>query len=245
MHHFFLKEISLKPGELFIIKDKDIVHQIRKVLRLKSGEVFKAINDTGYKFNCLLKKVDKQYILFEVCDKIFCQKPLKKVTVAQSLTKKKEKLELVIQKCTELGAYAFRFLQSDKSKVKYTPNFERLKKIATEATEQSQRCYRPIIFNEIINPAEIDKTYPNTFKIFLDTNQENSVPIFPILPNLKFHNDILICVGPEEGWSDFERDLAKNSNWNIISINDGILRSETAAISALAIINSYFYGKPH
>lgn len=237
MHHFFLNEQKLQKNGSYLIKDKNLIHQMLRVLRLRAGEFFYAINNSDYKFYCQLKKLTKQYIFFEVIELIPCAKPRRKIVLAQSLLEKKEKMELVLQKGTEIGVNGFEILQADKTKSKFQLNLRRWRKIIIEAAEQSQRCRAPFLNESIIYLKQIEERYPNFLKIFLDPDLNNSQPIYNIIKKVPA-KDLIICVGPEQGWSDFEKDLAKNSGWEITNINDGILRSETAAIAAAAILKA-------
>lgn len=239
MHHFLINNEALEEKAQFIIKDKDIIHQMFKVLRLKQGEIFFAINNSNFKYKCKIKKISQDYIYFDVIEQIACDAPKADIFLFQSLLERKEKLEFIFQKCTELGVSSFQLLASDRSHPKFKPSFDRWVKIIKEATEQSQKCKCPLLKKEIITLQKINELQTGYFTIFTDTIENAPMPINAISHLIKKQKKIAILIGPENGWSDFERDLAKNSDWYMININRATLRSETAAIATVAIINVY------
>ncbi len=238
MHYFYLNDLSLRYEESLIIKDYAIVHQVFRVLRLKSGERIFLIDGQGLKFECSIKHINKNYIYLDILQKIECTTSKKRIIIAQSLLTKKEKMELIFQKCSELGVAGFQILNAEKSTAKYQPNFPRWQKIIIEAIEQSQRCFLPKIDFNIITLTQINQNYPQFRKIFLEPNITNSFSFVDFLKSLHQDN-LLICIGPEQGWSHFEKDFAKTNKWDIININDGILRAETAAIVACGILKAF------
>lgn len=234
MHHFYLNDQELKNGESLIIKNKETVHQMHRVLRFKPGERFFIIDGVGKKYECRLKQINKNYIFAQIIDQIACLPLKRKIIIASALLAKKDKMELIFQKCSELGANGFEILITDKASVKHKLNFQRLEKIVTEAVEQSQRCFLPFINKTLIALGELNEKYPGFAKILLEPNQASVENLRDLLNKLR-EKSLVICVGPELGWSDFEIDFAKNSNWHLVSINGGVLKSETAAIAAAAL----------
>ena len=137
----------------------------------------------------------------------------------------------MIQKATELGVTKFLPIIFDRTVVRKI-NKERLEKIVIEASEQSNRINVPIIeesqsLNNFLKTNSIDL-------IFTDINSENN----KIDKSKLTDNPICIIIGPEGDFSEAERkEILSLSGVQAIKINENILRSETAVISAISIIN--------
>ena len=137
----------------------------------------------------------------------------------------------MIQKATELGITKFLPIIFDRTVVRKI-NKERLEKVIIEATEQSNRINVPVM--EEPQSLNLFLKNNNTDLIFTDLNSENK----KINLNLLTSNPICIIIGPEGDFSEKEREeILKYKGVQSIKINENILRSETAVISAISIIN--------
>jgi 16S rRNA (uracil1498-N3)-methyltransferase len=142
---------------------------------------------------------------------------------------KKDNFELIVEKCTEIGVSAFHPLISERSEKKDL-NVERLNKIAKEAAEQSGKTK----LSKIFNPEKLEKAIASFGEelFVLDFVGENLSKTISITKNKK----IGILIGPEGGWSDNERIWLGDMGIKSVSIGFQILRAETAAIVASALI---------
>ena len=138
---------------------------------------------------------------------------------------KKDNFELIVQKCTEIGAFAFHPIISERSEKKDL-NTERLVKISKEASEQSFRTTVPKVFE----PLQLEKALENFDGdlYVLDFDAENIKDISA--------NKIGLIIGPEGGWSEKEREYFKTKNIKSVSLSNPVLRAETAAIVGSALI---------
>ena len=137
----------------------------------------------------------------------------------------------MIQKATELGITKFLPIIFDRTVVRKI-NKERLEKVIIEATEQSNRINVPAI--EEPQSLNLFLKNNNTDLIFTDLNSENK----KIDLNLLTSNPTCIIIGPEGDFSEKEREeILKYKGVQSIKINENILRSETAVISAISIVN--------
>ncbi len=246
MHRVFVSQDQLPT-----ITGSD-VHYIKDVLRLQAGDKLELLDGTG--------KVYLSKIIEIKADKIFCEivetrqlatgdpsaslgAGRRLVTIAQCLPKAK-KMSLIIQKCTELGAARLIPALSERSIAKGDKR-ERWQKIAKEAAEQSGRSTIPRIdqltkFKDVLKiaknfdlaliPWELEKT--NTLKKAL---RSLTTPHHPS-PS----PTILILIGPEGGFSQEEVDLARQAGFTPITLGQSILRTETAGLAVLAMINYEF-----
>ena len=146
---------------------------------------------------------------------------------------KKNPMEIILQKATELGVSKIIPIISERTEVKDL-NYERAKKIIIEATEQSNQ----------LNPPEIQKTI--NLKDFLKDLKDNSVLLFADInskdkiQSKNFKNDKLlkVLIGPEGDFTSNERELIYSKTNTIpFSLSNNILRTDTAVISAISLIN--------
>ena len=139
----------------------------------------------------------------------------------------------MIQKATELGVTKFIPINSDRTIVRKI-NIERFKKIMVESCEQSNRLKLPIIEN-VVSLKNFINQNDKIHIIFGDINTSNTVINIKNLSNL---DPVCILIGPEGDFTEKEREkILKMKKIQPLKINENILRSETAVISTLSIVN--------
>lgn len=223
LHRFFYNFDPTKNK--FLIKDKEIIHQIRKVLRLKTGKKFILFNQDNKEALVKILNFDQGMILVEILNTLeINREPQKEVSLYLAILKK-ENFELVCQKATEIGAINICPLITDYT-VKLNLNYERLKRIIKEAAEQSGRSKIPNLLEIIKFNDLISKINKNDLNLFFDPRGQNFKEILNLVSNNKKIN---IFIGPEGGWSSDEINLARKNNFEIVSLSNLIFRSETAA----------------
>ena len=198
-------------------------------MRIESDKPFSLFNSGG-EWEAVINEVSKSIINFKVTKQLRQKENNKEIWLAFSPIKSNYQ-NFMIQKATELGVTKFVPIIFDRSIVRKINN-ERFKKIIIEACEQSNRINLP----DIIKTQTLDK-FINSNEvnlIFTDLNSENKK-----LDKNKFdEKPICVLVGPEGDFSEEEREKILNyKSVCSIKINDNILRSETAVISSLSIVN--------
>jgi 16S rRNA (uracil1498-N3)-methyltransferase len=149
---------------------------------------------------------------------------------------KSSKLDYLIQKCTEVGIKSFYPVISEKSVAKNL-NIQRTEKIIKESCEQSNQLYLPAIHSVEKLEKKLKSLDKNSIVFFADINSSNK-KIEEVIKNNK-NREFYLLIGPEGDFSLKERDLLNSmSNCIPISLGQNILRSETAAVVGLAILNS-------
>jgi 16S rRNA (uracil1498-N3)-methyltransferase len=232
-------EFSLKELE---IKDKEIVNQINKVLRLKESETIELSDGKNSNALVKIKKIEKNSILVEI-EKIWkSENQIKNNVTLFCAVLKKENFELVVQKTTECGVSKIVPIITNRT-IKTGLNLERLLKIAKEASEQSGRGSVPEIL-EPINFSEALKTTGGE-SILFDASGELTFEMhcggwraehskFSAENYVRISKDnsplANIFIGPEGGWTDDEIKTAKSLNFKIASLGPLTLRGETAAV---------------
>ena len=223
---FFSKSLSLN---LTTTLDKSQSHYISKVMRIKESEVFSLFNISG-EWEAKILSISKSIVEFNITKKLRQEENPKELWLAFSPIKSNY-FNFMIQKATELGITKFLPIIFDRTVVRKI-NKERLKKVIIEATEQSNRINVPAM--EEPQSLNLFLKNNNTDLIFTDLNSENK----KIDLNQLTSNPTCIIIGPEGDFSEKEREeILKYKGVQPIKINKNILRSETAVISAISIIN--------
>ena len=223
---FFSESLSLN---LTAKLDKSQSHYVSKVMRIKKSEVFSLFNSNG-EWEAIILDISKNIVEFNVTKQLRQKENSKELWLAFSPIKSNY-FNFMIQKATELGVTKFLPIIFDRTIVRKV-NKERLEKVIIEATEQSNRINIPTIEE----PQSLDSFLNNnkTDLIFTDLNTSNK----KIDLNQLTSNPTCVIIGPEGDFSEEEREQILNyKGVQPIKINENILRSETAVISALSIIN--------
>ena len=228
---YFSKELK---ANLLSNLSNEQSHYIKNVMRLKPGDTISLFNSMNGEWRAKIVNHNKENTEFKV-EKLIKSKKLENDLWLAFTPIKKNPLDIMIQKTTELGVQKFIPILSERTIVKEI-NTERLKKIIIEASEQSNRISIPEIKN-----LESLKNFLNTFPnggslIFCDINCEKS-NLKNILSKKK-QGPVCILVGPEGDFSEKERQLIiEKKEIFSLSLANNILRAETAAIAAVTIVN--------
>ena len=222
---YFSKSLS---NNLTDTLDKSQSHYVNKVMRVKENEIFSLFNSSG-EWEAKILNISKGIVEFNVTKQLRQKENSKELWLAFSPIKSNY-FNFMIQKATELGVTKFIPIIFDRTIVRKI-NKERLEKIIIEASEQSNRINVP----DIEDPKSLDDFLNNNKVdlIFTDLNSENTKI------DLKKVTEKPTCViiGPEGDFSEEERaKILKFSGVQPLKINENILRSETAVISAISII---------
>ena len=209
--------------------DKSQSHYLNKVMRVKENEVFSLFNSDG-EWEAKILSISKSIIEFKTTKQLRQKESMKELWLAFSPIKSNYQ-NFMIQKATELGVTKFLPIIFDRTVVRKI-NKERLKKIIIEASEQSNRINVPIIedvqdLNSFLKNNSMDL-------IFTDLNSNNE----KIDKSKLTDKPVCIIIGPEGDFSEAEREkILTFKGVQPLKINENILRSETAVISTISIIN--------
>ena len=228
---YFPKELKANLLSTLSIEQS---HYIKNVMRLKPGDIISLFNAMHGEWDAKILNHDKESTEFKV-EKLTKNKKLENDLWLAFSPIKKNPLDMMIQKTTELGIQKFIPILSERTIVKEI-NIERAKKIIVEASEQSNRISVPKIEN-----LESLKNFLNQFPkngclFFCDINCEKS-NLKDILSK-KIEGPVCILIGPEGDFSEKERQLIiEKKEIYSLSLATNILRAETAAIAAVTIVN--------
>ena len=209
--------------------DKSQSHYLTKVMRVKENEVFSLFNKNG-EWEAKILGISKNIVEFKTTKQLRQKENTKELWLAFSPIKSNYQ-NFMIQKATELGVTKFLPIIFDRTVVRKI-NKERLEKIIIEACEQSNRINVPAIEDAQNLKSFLKNNLMDL--IFTDLNSDNQK-----IDKSKLTNKaICIIIGPEGDFSETEREeILDFKGVQPIKINENILRSETAVISAISIVN--------
>ena len=221
----YSKSLSLNLNDKL---DKSQSHYVSKVMRIKENEVFSLFNNSG-EWEAKILNITKSIVEFSVTKQLRQKENTKELWLAFSPIKSNY-FNFMIQKATELGVTKFLPVIFERTIVRKI-NKERLEKVIIEAAEQSNRITVP----SIEDPQKLKSFLNNDMDlIFTDLNTANTKIDLKKLTT----KPSCVIIGPEGDFSEEEREeILKFNGVQSVKINENILRSETAVISALSIIN--------
>ena len=242
MRKFFVKENQIN-SELITILDEDVNH-IKNVLRLNVGENLQICDiDSSKNYICEILELTAKSVTCKILEEIqSIAEGNVKLHIFQGLPKA-DKMELIIQKGTELGVSEFVPVSFKRSIVKISPKDEKKKidrwnKISEVAAKQSKRDIIPKIRNveSIKNVCNEIKNYDIVLLAYeLEENNYIKNELLKI-KNTKENYKIAVIIGPEGGIEKEEVEVLENAGAKVISLGKRILRTETVALQVSSII---------
>jgi 16S rRNA (uracil1498-N3)-methyltransferase len=245
MQRYFVKQSV--NNQRFVLGEEDR-HHILKVMRMGSGDKIICVDPNGKSAVCEIAEITDEQVAANVVQWIDETSELPvKVTIVSGLPKG-DKLEWIIQKGTELGAYEFVPFAAARSVVKWeekkaAKKVERWQKIAKEAAEQSHRNHipevlSPLSFKEMIQKS---KAYDLKLAAFEDESRNGEVSVFSsTLSSMKKGESLMMVYGPEGGLTDQEISMLKEYGFQTCGLGPRILRTETAPLYTLGAISYHF-----
>jgi len=230
---FFVNEV--RNGHAHITGD-DARH-LTRVLRVEAGQRYE-ISDNRHVYLAEIETARKETVVFRTLEKFPEAAPSARLELFAALIKF-DRFEWIVEKATELGVTEIvpvEATRSDRGLEKAAPKrMERWRRIALEASQQSRRPHLPEISEPVPLAAALARRA--TYRYVLDENPETG-PIMDALPRSRSAEDIVaVLTGPEGGWTEEERVSFVGAGWTPVSLGPLILRAETAALAALAVIS--------
>jgi 16S rRNA (uracil1498-N3)-methyltransferase len=231
---FFVDEVRSGRAEL----SGDEARHLTRVLRVEAGQRYE-ISDNRNVYLAEIETARKEHISFRTLEKLASPAPTVRLILCAALIKF-DHFEWMIEKATELGVSEIvpvETIRSERGLERAAhKRVERWRRIALEASQQSRRAFLP----EVSEPESLKETFARqaTHKFAFDENPA-ARSLSAALPAVRDPQDtIALLIGPEGGWTDDERAQFAAAAWSPVSLGPLILRAETAALAALAIVNS-------
>jgi len=229
MRRFFSDDLS---------PSKDDINHIVNVLRLSPGDEIIICDGRGTDHLCRIMEVSKSGVKVEpLSSSLNTCEPRVQVTLFQGLPKS-DKMDLIVQKCVELGVTRIVPVECERSIAKITGNSDkkiaRWQSISEGAAKQSGRGIVPEV-GPVLSFAEAVRQMTSYDLALMPYELESGLSVRRAIGDNSEIGNLAIFIGPEGGISDSEADLAKESGILAVSLGRRILRCETAGFSALTL----------
>lgn len=244
MIRLFISPERISPDAQNIALLKREQHYLLSVMRLKENEMFHIFDGNGVEYTAAIEKMRKKNISAKILSRT--RIPLENkpaITLALCLLKG-EKMDMVLQKATELGVHEVLPVLSARAISRVKPgDFEKKKtryvSILTEAAEQCGRATLPIM-QDITDLKMLGQRTGNFYlSLFFNENEKQSA-LKNVLEKNKTVSSILFLVGPEGGFTEDEAQSLAGSGFVSVSLGKNILRSETACLFGLSVLSYVF-----
>ncbi len=222
LHRFYVNEEIERTKT--VIKDEQLIHQWRDVFRYNVGSEVILFDGGGMEYDAVIEKMNNREAELRLVSERKGITSGKRITLYQSLIKK-DKMEWVVEKATELGVSKIVPIVSERSEKK-SLNLERVRKIAIEASEQCGRANVPEMW-KVVSLEEALKNCNNVVVFDPSGATPPSAPFFT-----KDRGETQIFIGPEGGWTEKELELFKQEGAQVLSLGPLTLRAETAVVVA-------------
>ena len=238
MSRFFVEPTDVYDKDIIISQKSDVKH-IKKVLRMKPGDLIEISDGEVWEYEGEILNIDDDQVEVKILDKQkFAREPEIEITLYQGVPKS-GKMELIVQKNVELGVKKFVPTFMDRTVVsgmdKYKKKIDRYNAIAMEAAKQCRRGIIPIVTNPIDFKELLNQLKEFDLVLFPYEN-ENNYTIKDCLKNLTLKpKKVAIIIGPEGGFSNSEVSMLKEVGIDSVTLGNTILRTETAGIAAVAM----------
>ena len=250
MARFFVSPEQVQADRI-VITGSDVRH-ISRVLRLGPGDAVTCVDGTGREWTALILEINNHEVTCSIAGEARCQaEPPVRVTLCQGLPKG-EKMELIIQKCCELGVHrilpvncARTIVQLDAKKA--TQRQVRWQRVAEEAAKQARRGSVPEVAG-LVDFASALQQAPKEALAIMPWEDEGQAGLKSLLreprvtggdyqaDGMPGETEVWIFIGPEGGFTAREAEQARQAGCRTVSLGPRILRTETAAIATLALI---------
>ena len=236
MPKFFFNKNDISRGQVQLFGEDE--KHIKTVLRAREGEEITLCDGEGMDYQCRIASLERG-VLLDILSKDVCEtEPKTKITLYQGLPKA-DKMELIIQKCVELGIDRIVAVSTERAIVKLdkkeTKKLERWQKIAEAAAKQSGRGKIPEIGQQVLKFKEAVAEAMELDGAIIPYEREQETGIRQFVQNFKGES-VGVFIGPEGGFADEEIALAQENGITPITLGKRILRTETAGMTTTAIL---------
>ncbi|MFB0989371.1 MAG: 16S rRNA (uracil(1498)-N(3))-methyltransferase [Porticoccaceae bacterium] len=227
---------TLDVGSM-VSMDKDAARYLSSVLRMTSGQMLNLFNGDGGEYIAEVASLSKNQVTVSIKESLpNDRESLLKIHLVIGISRG-ERMDWVIQKATELGVHIITHIFTERTEVKLAGS--RLEKrlvnwqqVSISACEQCLRNVVPTI-NSAVSLQQCLGTHDGGLKIVLHHRTER-----PLTELQNTNNHVTILVGPEGGLSDDEITLAESNGYNAVKLGPRVLRTETAPLAAISILQS-------
>jgi 16S rRNA (uracil1498-N3)-methyltransferase len=238
MHRFFVSPQAIRDNR--VVMRGTVVHQIRDVLRMETGNEFVLLDNTGFAYRTEIVTIDRDVLRGRVVEKWKLEtEPMARITLYQGLLKG-QKFDWVLQKGTEIGIAAFVPVLAARCIVGSLDDVsagrqERWQRIVVEAAEVAGRAALPHIGTATLFAHACEYAARGGLSL-IPYEGERSRGLRDALQDAPKSKEINLFIGPEGGFADEEIALAREHNIIPVTLGPRLMRAETAALAATAAI---------
>ena len=232
MHTFYVPRIQFNEDIATIVGSEH--HHLRNVLRLGLGETIRIFDGEGTVFSATISKIETELTVAKIEKLVYHDRTTPSITLFHGLPKH-DKMELILQKTTELGVTQIVPIITERSLQKPSKNrLKRWQRIVLSATKQCRRAWIPEL-NEIQTLQDCLNAIHTYDYALIFWEKESERHIQSVLRKNPEVKSIALIVGPEGGFTDNEVKDLKEKGCISVKIGSNVLRTETAAIAGMAM----------
>ena len=224
-------------NNMAVISGRDYRHMI-KVLRLRTGDDVTLFDTESYEHYGKIADIGRRELTVEIAEsrRVHTDSPLE-ITLLQGLPKA-DKMDYIIEKATELGVHKIVPVITERSQVRPSDKKKRWERIALEASKQCGRTKATVIENTLDFTEALNIHNNSELCIIFHVNYDTSIKEY-LKKSLQLPRNIIILIGPEGGFSEHEVLLASEMGFTSLGLGPRTLRTETASLAVLSIIQFY------
>lgn len=231
MEYFYTPPHLIRTNELTIEGD-EFVH-LTHVMRKKPDDVIRVVDGKGTAYEATITDIDKRVAR---CEITATHKRLNEsaidLTLAVGVLKNSWRFDFLVEKATELGANTIVPLFTERT-IPHHAKTDRWQKLALAAMKQSGRCVLPVVKEPIQFKDFISSSTDDSIKLI--PHEKSDTPIATAIKQFTF-TSVVICIGPEGGFSGEEIALAQAAAFRPVALGPTRLRTESAAIAAATVV---------
>ena len=239
MYRFYCSPQNISCRQIDIL-DKNELHHLKDVLRLKYQDKVTVLDGNGREFFCEIKHLDKNCAKLNIVERHTFMRDFK-LTVACALPKK-SKIDSIVEKLTEIGVEKIILLKTERTEVNLkdsTRKIARLTKIAESALKQSGNLFLPQI--SLLNFKDLLKLKKGgDYDLAIMPNLAGNTQNIKDVLEKKSAKNILVAVGPEGDFSENEIGIAEQVGFISVNLGNTVLRVDTAAIVVAGFMKLFF-----
>jgi len=241
------RRVYVPPGEIYgdraVIKG-DQAHHLVSVLRKKPGDDIVVFDGEGTECAARILRIGRDLVVARVHRKEVHDKAGRPAVALYAAVPKGRKFDLIVEEATELGADSITPLLTERTVVKLEDHnipakLDRWRRITVAAAKQCRRSTLPQL-NWPVDFSDAVQDIPESAFPILACSSGSSLPLQDVLADIApSHKEIRVYIGPEGGFSPQEIETARNTGMRLASLGGNILRTETAALASLSVINCF------
>jgi len=235
MRRFYCPTENITNDKIYL--PAETAHHIRDVLRLKKDDKIEIFDGKGNKYNCVWQDLNSARVVSKEFS--MAKETAYVVTLAQAIPNKLSKMDFIIEKATELGVDTIIPIAPARSVIK-SSKAARWEKIASEAARQCGRLKVPQIKDVLPVEKALSDLSDSQIKLFACIDKD-TISMKSILKEIKNPEEVAVFIGPEGDFTPKEIKAAKENGFKLISLGERVLRTETAGLYVLSVLD-YMFG---